>query len=295
MARKRRSAVQKRDQVLMQGVIWLIVGLALSAYFSAPLRALLFSVLKALTILAVLAGALWWWWRRSHLQAKPKSILGVELAPARARDGTVRLPTQLDQAWLETGAPDALESPLQFDRALLDRMEWKQLEEVCAEYFRLIGFTARTQAFGADGGIDIWLAAKDKPDETIKIVQCKSLSSPVGIKLMREFLGVMTAEKIEQGVYVSRNGFYSDVAAFAKKNRIVPLSGDELLEAMGVLAPEQQARLLAVATAGEYWRPSCPSCGSKLVKRERGRDGNPFWGCANFPRPCSYRGMPMAE
>lgn len=211
----------------------------LSAYFSPPLRALLFSVLKALAILAVLVGAIWWWWRSSHSKQTSKSILGVEIAATGATDAMGRSLTSLDHAWLEASTPNAPAPPTRFDRALLDRIEWKRLEEVCAEYFRLIGLVARTQACGADGGIDIWLAAPDAPDKTTKIVQCKSLNSPVGIKLMREFLGVMTA--------------------------------------------------------GEYWRPSCPSCGNKLVKRERGSDGNPFWGCENFPRPCSYRGMSMAE
>ena len=57
--------------------------------------------------------------------------------------------------------------------------------------------------------------------------------------------------------------------------------------------PEQQAALLAVAFEGEYWRPTCPSCGVKLMDRKPRSGGQRFWGCANYPR-CKYT-QPMAQ
>ncbi|HMT84388.1 MAG TPA: topoisomerase DNA-binding C4 zinc finger domain-containing protein, partial [Ottowia sp.] len=50
---------------------------------------------------------------------------------------------------------------------------------------------------------------------------------------------------------------------------------------------------LAVAFEGEYWRPTCPSCGVKLMDRKPRSGGQRFWGCANYPR-CKYT-QPMAQ
>ena len=57
--------------------------------------------------------------------------------------------------------------------------------------------------------------------------------------------------------------------------------------------PEQQAALLAVAFEGEYWRPTCPSCGTKMVDRSTHKTGGRFWGCINYPR-CKYT-QPMTR
>jgi restriction system protein len=45
---------------------------------------------------------------------------------------------------------------------------------------------------------------------------------------------------------------------------------------------------LDVAHEGEYWRPTCASCGIKLVERTPAKGGIGFWGCSNFPR-CKTR------
>jgi hypothetical protein len=31
-------------------------------------------------------------------------------------------------------------------------------------------------------------------------------------------------------------------------------------------------------------QPTCPKCGLAMVRRARGRDGAPFWGCSAYPR-----------
>ncbi len=31
-------------------------------------------------------------------------------------------------------------------------------------------------------------------------------------------------------------------------------------------------------------QPRCPKCGLAMVRRARGRDGAPFWGCSTYPR-----------
>ena len=50
--------------------------------------------------------------------------------------------------------------------------------------------------------------------------------------------------------------------------------------------PKQQQALLRVAFDGDWWRPTCASCGIKLVERTARQSGRAFWGCENFVRGC---------
>lgn len=70
------------------------------------------------------------------------------------------------------------------------------------------------------------------------------------------------------------------------------MDGPALLDLIATRTPQQQQALLAVAFEGEYWRPTCASCGIKMVERQRADGGAAFWGCSNYPR-CKSR-LPMA-
>jgi len=58
--------------------------------------------------------------------------------------------------------------------------------------------------------------------------------------------------------------------------------------------PEQQAALLAVAYEGEYWRPTCASCGTKMVEISSNKSEGSFWDCANYPK-CRGRTTPKSK
>jgi restriction system protein len=174
--------------------------------------------------------------------------------------------------------------PARLSLELLHEIEWKRFEELCAAYFSSVGFDSQTQSHGADGGIDIRLYIKGKPDQVMNIVQCKAWAKPVGIKPMRELLGVIVASKAPCGTFVSLSGFHPDAEAFARTNRIFPMDGNALLEGMLKRPLQEQLRLLTVATEGEYMTPTCASCGIKLVQRKRKSDQSEFWGCTNYPK-----------
>jgi Topoisomerase DNA binding C4 zinc finger len=73
-------------------------------------------------------------------------------------------------------------------------------------------------------------------------------------------------------------------AVWSRSWRRDPDAGSGLLELIAQRAPEQQARLLEVAYEGEYWKPTCASCGVKMAERTPKNGGAAFWGCVNFPR-----------
>lgn len=177
-----------------------------------------------------------------------------------------------------TSLPERLGS---WSPSVFKDIEWRRFEAVCETLFAQAGFTTRSQSHGPDGGVDIWLYSRHA-EGAVAVVQCKHwLNQPVGVKDLREFLGVMTSIKLKRGTFATSSTYTLDAHAFAKDNGINALDGAALLKQIASRTAEQQRSLLAVAYEGEFWRPTCASCGIKLV--ERGKGKRKFWGCTNFP------------
>lgn len=164
---------------------------------------------------------------------------------------------------------------------LLHEIEWKLFEDLSAAYYQEKGIRAELTKLGADGGVDIKLFQDDSGRPT-SIVQCKAWRSQVGVKPIREFLGVMTHEKISKGFYMTSSSYTQEAKEIAQANKITLIDGKMLFAMIQRLPEDAKQRLLQLATHGDYTTPSCPSCGIKMIKRV-GEKGE-FWGCANFPR-----------
>ena len=165
---------------------------------------------------------------------------------------------------------------------VFETIEWRRFEAVCEALFAQAGFRTESQSHGADGGVDIWLYSKHATGPAA-IVQCKHWRNrAVGVKELREFFGVMASHKLARGTYATTSTFTQDALTFAKANGINTMDGPRLLKQIATRTPEQQKQLLDVAFEGKYWRPTCASCGIKLV--ERTMRLRPFWGCLNYPK-----------
>lgn len=199
-------------------------------------------------------------------------------------------PTRPSRSLSETAPPHAQQH---WSPAVLAAIEWRRFEALCEALYAQAGFTTRSQSHGADGGVDIWLQSKHS--DVPRIVQCKHWQGKVvGVKEMREFFGVMASHQLKSGTYVTSGAFSADAKAFAKANGIHAQDGAALLELIAQRTPEQQAALLAVAYEGEYWRPTCASCGTKMVERSSTKSEGSFWGCANYPK-CRGRTIPKSK
>jgi len=167
--------------------------------------------------------------------------------------------------------------------ALLRALEWKRFEELCAAYFQQLGFRTRMTPAGPDGGVDIHLLAQGSERSAV-LVQCKAWSTyDVGVKAVRELLGVMTAEGVAEGVFVTTGRYTQAARDFAAGKEIVLIDGPDLLAKIQAMREQRQRLLLAIATAGDFTRPTCPSCGVKMARRIARASGDAFWGCPNFP------------
>jgi restriction system protein len=168
--------------------------------------------------------------------------------------------------------------------AVFTAIEWRRFEAVCEALFAQAGFSTRAQSHGADGGVDIWLHSAHAQGP-VGVVQCKHRQSkPVGVKEMREFFGVMASHQLKRGTYATTSTYTQDAQQFAKDNSINALDGPALLALIAKRTPAQQQALLAVAYEGDYWRPTCASCGTKMVERVPVKGGAGFWGCAGYPK-----------
>lgn len=177
---------------------------------------------------------------------------------------------------------DKAKRPTSWSAELLRDIEWKLFEDLSAAYYKEKGIHAELTKLGADGGIDIKLFQDDSGKPT-SLVQCKAWNSKqVGVKEIREFLGVMSHEKIPKGFFMASGAYSNDAKEIAKANRITLIDGVMLLAMIKRLPADGQQRLLDLATEGDYTTPSCPSCGVKMLRKTSKRGD--FWGCKNFPK-----------
>jgi restriction system protein len=170
------------------------------------------------------------------------------------------------------------ERSVSWNKQVFADIEWRRFEAVCERLFAQSGFKTKSQSHGADGGVDVWMYSAHA-EGPVSIAQCKHFrSKEVDVKLIREFFGVMSSHKLQRGTFVTTSTFTADAQKFANENGINALDGDKLLKLISTRTAEQQKELLDIAYEGEYSRPTCASCGIKLVKKTK------FWGCSNFPR-----------
>lgn len=164
-------------------------------------------------------------------------------------------------------------------------LSWKEFEELLAEAYRRQGYTVQENAFtGPDGGIDLRIERNGNS----YLVQCKQWRAyKVGVNVVREMLGLMTAHGATGGIIVTSGMFTQEARNFALGKTIDLVEGSQLAD----LVRNVQSRPVAVTSEeGPPDARKCPQCGMGLVVREarRGnRAGSKFLGCSGFPR-CRY-------
>jgi restriction system protein len=177
------------------------------------------------------------------------------------------------------------EPPAQWDKPFLKSLEWKRFEEISMEYLRIKNCMANVTCTGADGGIDIKIS--DSSGKVFAIAQCKSWSKPIGVGLVRELYGIMAAENVRHGIFLTTSEFTKEAQEFAKGKNLLLVDSDEFVSLVNSLDEINRKRLDNLARSGAYTVPTCVRCDVKMVKRKAktGKNaGGEFWGCVNYPR-----------
>lgn len=170
----------------------------------------------------------------------------------------------------------------------LETMNWREFEGLVAETFRQQGYRVIERGGdGPDGGVDLELyQGADK-----YLVQCKQWkSSKVGVAIVRELFGVMSAERAVGGFVVVSGDFTHEAEAFAEGRSIRLVDARKLraLIASNVATPLVKPSSEPNRSAGSitYQAPACPRCGSPMAQRvakSGSNAGKVFWGCTTFP------------
>jgi restriction system protein len=177
------------------------------------------------------------------------------------------------------------EQAISWNKAFLKSLEWKRYEEVCMEYLRIKNCNANVTSTGADGGVDIKVCGKN--GRLLAIGQCKAWNNPIGVNLIRELYGIMAAEQVRHGIFLTTSIFSQDAIEFAKDRRLILIDADEFIDLINGLDDISKRRIHGIATEGDYRTPTCVNCNVKMAKRviKKGINaGNEFWGCINYPK-----------
>ena len=108
----------------------------------------------------------------------------------------------------------------------IENLTWMEFERLLCEAFAREGYEViHSGRAGADGGVDIRLIKAG----IITLVQCKHWKTrKVGVKIVREMLGLVTHEQAKRGVIVTSGTFSNEAIEFARSNSIVLINGEKL-------------------------------------------------------------------
>ena len=178
-------------------------------------------------------------------------------------------------------------------RRMLDRqsgiesireLTWKQFEELIGEAYRRQGYRVmENHTAGPDGGVDLRL----QKGGTCILVQAKQWKSgKVGVKIVREMYGVMTAEGADGVIIVCSGMFTQEAMGFAAGKPIDLVGGNELLELVRGVQASAAANTAPIAQGQSIQaQKGCPKCGKEPVIRvaQKGpQAASEFWGCSGY-------------
>lgn len=211
----------------------------------------------------------------------------------------VHAPLAAFRAWREHQLLDA-----QQDLASIRTLSWREFEALVAEAYRRQGYTVtRIGGDGPDGGVDLTL----RKDGKCLIVQCKQRrADKVGVQVVREIFGVMTAQRAHGAVIITSGLFTQEAKTFARGKPIDLVEGQRLADLIRSVqvgpSPSPWRVVTGADVAGYEAGPSgapatpeppkanpkisCPQCGAEMVLRTAQRGayaGERFWGCSRFP------------
>ena len=185
----------------------------------------------------------------------------------------------------------------------VERLTWQKFEMLVGESFRRKGYSVEeTGGGGADGGIDLAMSLNGQR----YLVQCKQWKTfKVGVKVVREFFGVMVANGAKGGFVVTSGVFTQEGASFAEDKNITLIDGEKLLKIINAAhagkSTEQRVSAAGQVLSNAFLKeekgssPVCPRCNNAMVKRTAKQGvnaGKEFWGCSQYPKCKSVVAIP---
>jgi restriction system protein len=99
----------------------------------------------------------------------------------------------------------------------------KEFELIVAELYQEMGYETKLTKSSYDGGVDIIAEKKKTGKKEILFIQCKRYSNNVGIRPVRELLGVISDSKATKAAMITCSNFSREAKKFASSNPRIEL------------------------------------------------------------------------
>jgi restriction system protein len=277
MGRRNQKEVGELVQLISRIPWWVsllcavIAYLVLHSFATSPIPA----VTQSSKMGAAITGSIWRGLAMAGQYIVPLLfIAGALLSVLRRREGNVLVQRV-------AGSPDATG---------LNQMTWPQFERMVGETLRRMGYqVVENGGGGADGGIDLHAT---KGGQRF-VVQCKQWRTyRVGVNVVREHFGVITAEGVAGGFIMTSGRFTQEAIDFAAGKPITLVDGEQLSKAVIAVSKSAQPQPnrsfeAAPPAPAKVPSPDCPVCKGEMVMRQAkqgSKIGESFWGCRQFPK-----------
>jgi restriction system protein len=118
-------------------------------------------------------------------------------------------------------------------------------------------------------------------------VQCKHWRKrQVGVTVVRELNGVVSAQGAHGGFVVTGGEFSHEAREFAASCGIKLIDGCALEKLIGD-TPSRNFGADSIVAVAAHAKPVCPQCGTAMIQRTAKKGqfaGQPFWGCGRYPK-----------
>ncbi len=173
----------------------------------------------------------------------------------------------------------------QLNDEIIDVIEWKRFELLCHLIFDASGYKSELTGDGADEGVDIRIYDTNIPSKTLYLVQCKKYrgNRKISREQIQQLRGQMATENVEKGGYCSTGIFTGPAREYAKENNIEIFDKKTILKSFNKLNDVDRELILRRVLDGDYWTPSCATCGEKFEPKKT-KSGNMIWMCNNSNR-----------
>ena len=163
-------------------------------------------------------------------------------------------------------------------------LSWQDFERFVSEFNRQKGYAIEeTELDGPDGGIDLIA----KKNGATFLVQCKNWhTGKVGVRVIRELLGLVEEHGAAGGKLVISGEFTADGWKYAKQPKLELIDGKRLISLVNRIKGFSVPPADESASPTNSDAPRCPQCDSPMVRRtaKKGRyAGQDFWGCPRYP------------
>ncbi len=180
--------------------------------------------------------------------------------------------------------PTVSDKPTQWSLQLLQDLDWKHFQELCAQYYESLGYLTKAVPAEKNKDVDIYLYKENNPNKIFGVIKCKKWRKLVGINLVKALFTIQSDKKIPLAIFFSTSGFSKTAISFCEKKHLKLISGEALLDQIRKLPLDIQQQLLTAAVRGDYTTPSCVKCHAKMVLHSNKNQNKQIWRCQHYEK-----------